>query len=88
MAYCDGSCPCLEGTPLFNESVLVAIEGGCLPSGGEIRNAVKQNSWWECHSRPGVICHGAVVEAKKLGVEIPAAPTAGEQFGLLKTHFE
>lgn len=85
MSYCGGTCPCLEGTPAFDDVVLQAIEGGCLPSGGEIRNAVHQNSWWECHSRPGVVCHGAVVEAKKKGIAAPAKPTAGEQFGNLVT---
>lgn len=88
MSYCSGSCPCLEGTPAFDLNALQAIEGGCLPSGGEIRNAVKQNSWWECHDRPGVICHGAQVEARKLGIEIPDKPTAGERFGQLVTNWE
>ena len=85
MGYCDGSCPCLEGTPAFDESVLEAIEGGCLPSGGEIKNAVKNNSWWECHSHAGEICFGAKVEAKRLGIRIPDKPTAGQQFGNLVT---
>lgn len=87
MSYCGGDCPCLEGTPLFDERVLQAINGGCLPDGAEIRNAVKQNSWWECHSRPGEICHGAKSEARRLGIAIPEKPTAGEQFGYLETKF-
>jgi len=81
--FCSKDCPCLEGKVDQSEGVMMAINGGCLPDGGEIRSAVHFDSWWECHSRPGVICSGAIEEAKKHNIGIPDKPTAGETFGHL-----
>lgn len=57
------------------------VDLGCLPCAGEIRNAVHEGAFWECHSRPNKVCQCAVREAKKHSIDVPDEPTVGETFG-------
>lgn len=81
MSYCK-TCVCLQYKGQYYPEVEQAINGGCLPCEGEIREMVKKGKFWACHDREDekVICQGAISHAKKLGVSIPAKANIGQTF--------
>lgn len=76
------TCVCLQGKGQFDEDVEMAINGGCLPSEGDIKEQVKNGIFWACHDREAekVICQGAVSYAKSINVEVPEKANLGQLF--------
>jgi len=75
---CCSSCPFNEG---MTEEADFAQNMGCLPWRGDIIEALSKGKVWECHSKPGKVCRGAVNAAAKRGIEISDTPNCGETFG-------